>query len=87
MATQEINSICPDCKQKHYFTPSLKERGITTKEAKELFLDPRGGRCSCCYIKHRNKKASLLMVDITKKQKEQTFILGRDALDSAAKNQ
>lgn len=52
---------CIDCENPFTFTPSLKERGMTSATAKTLFIDSKGGRCTGCFIKHRNEKTSSLI--------------------------
>ena len=52
---------CIDCEKPFTFTPTLKERGMTSATAKFLFIDAKGGRCTDCFIKHRNEETSALM--------------------------
>jgi Zn-finger protein len=52
---------CIECKTPFVFVPSLKERGMTEAEAKSIFIDAKGGRCSNCYIAHQNLESGNLI--------------------------
>jgi hypothetical protein len=56
---------CVDCGKPHTFTPSLKERGMTSKVAKQIFIDSKGGRCPPCFVSHRSQGAIELIRKIS----------------------
>jgi hypothetical protein len=61
-----MNKHCTQCGKRHTFTPSLKERGLTWKTAKAVFVDAKGGRCTDCYLAHRAAEDLALMRRIAK---------------------
>ena len=57
-----MNKIgCIDCGKPWSFTPSLKQRGMTWIEAKSIFIDSKGGRCTSCFINHRSAESLKLI--------------------------